>query len=776
MNDLTRERVLAYLADNPSHTTKRDIARGMGVHGEARKALREILKSLEADGKLNRVGKRAFARADTIPPTGVVQFTRVDDQGDLVGRMTGRDGPFGPDIIYYGPRGKRRDPDPGVGDRALCDVSEGRDGLWRAKMIKRLETARPDLLGVFKASERGGRVESASRKDKRTLMIAPGDTGDAADGDLVRCEALEERGYGLKKGRIVEVLGEASDPKAASLLAMAAHNIPDRFDPDLIAAAENAKALPCKRVDLTQTPLITIDPSDARDHDDAVFAEPDRDENNQGGWRLLVAIADVAAYVRRGTALDDEACKRANSTYFPDRVAPMLPEALSADQCSLREGELRDCMALEIIIDRNGRKKRHTFIRATMRSASKIAYEEAQAAIDGKDVEAVTPALLEDVLKPLWAAYGSLTIQRKLRDPLDLDLPERKIEMSPEGKVVGVRVRERLDAHRLIEEFMVLANVCAAETLEAKKSPLIYRVHDEPSDEKIHGLSTFLDTIGIKWARGERTTPTRFNRLLEQARKDDRENEISEIVLRSQSQAIYSPDNLGHFGLNLARYAHFTSPIRRYSDLIVHRALIAALDMGEDGLTQEEAVRLEEISGHLVERERASMAAEREANDRYLTAFLADRIGAEFGGRITGVQKFGLFVKLNETGADGFIPAARISQAYWTFDEAASALVSERSGERYELGQTVRVKLAEADTLTGSVLLEMLSDPRPKPEGASLPRARRSGAPRRGSGPTKPRSGGGKTPARSAADPQKKTPKGKSGKVSNSKNKGKRRT
>lgn len=725
MTKITRQTVLDYLAANPGDTNKRDIAKGLGVSGEERRELRLILKQLEDEGVISRVGKRAFARADTPPPTGIVQFVSIDEHGDLIGRASGKDGLFGPEIIYAGARGRRRDPDPGVGDRALCDIEQHKDGIWRARMIKKLEKRQSSLLGVFEAHAQGGRVISTSRKDQRTLVIFPGDHGNAKDGDLVRAEEKHSKGHGAKRGRIIEILGEADNPRSASLIAMAQHDIPDHFDDAIIAEAEAAQAVKCPREDLTRIPLITIDPEDARDHDDAVYAEQDTDPNNPGGWRVIVAIADVSAFVRFGSALDHEAFKRANSTYFPDRVAPMLPEALSAGECSLKEGKLRCCMAMEMFFTKDGAKKRHRVLRGMMRSAASLSYEDAQAAIDGKPNEKAGP-LLETVLKPLWAAWGALNKKRTERAPLDLELPERRVHLSPEGEVLGVRVRERFDAHKLIEEFMIQANVCAAESLEEKRADLIYRVHEEPSDEKIHGLSTFLNTLDIDWTVGERVTPARFNRLLSYARETDRLHEISEIVLRSQSQAVYSPANQGHFGLNLRRYAHFTSPIRRYSDLIVHRALIRAFGLGPDGLPEEQRVRLEEIATHLVERERASMAAERDASDRYLISFLSDRIGAEFEGRITGVAKFGLFVRLDETAADGFIPARMLGgDEYWFYDEKASALVAEHSGQRYELGQPVRVKLSEADSMSGSMLLEMLSEPRPKRKGEKPPAQQR---------------------------------------------------
>jgi ribonuclease R len=724
MTELTRQHVLDFIADNPEATSKREIARGLKVKGEARADLRAILKELEDEGILSRVGKRAFAATDNPPPTGIVIFERLDSDGDLIGRASGRDGPFGPDILYAGPSGKRSGGKaPGVGDRALCRI-ESIDGEWTARMIKLIEAGERRFVGLFTEVARGGRVVSADKKDKHELLIEPGDTKGAEDGDLVRAEARPQRGYGPKRGMVLEVIGKAGDARAASLLAIHAHGIPDSFPDEVLRAAENAEATEgVKRVDLTKSPLITIDPEDARDHDDAVFAAPDEDPKNPGGWKVIVAIADVAAYVRPGEALDREARKRGNSTYFPDRVVPMLPEELSADLCSLREGELRPCMAVEMVFDAEGQKMRHTFMRATMRSAAKLAYEDAQAAIDGRPDDKTGP-LLEPVLKPLWAAYETLKKARNSRGPLELDMPERRVWFGEDGKVAGVRVKDRFDAHKLIEEMMIQANVCAAETLEAKRSPLLYRVHDQPTDTKIAALGEFLGTLGIKWTKGERVTPKRFNRLLAQAHDSEHEVTVSEMVLRSQAQAVYAVDNLGHFGLSLTHYAHFTSPIRRYSDLIVHRGLIRALGLGPDGLTDYDVQVLEDTADHLVMTERRSMAAEREANDRYLALFLADRVGAEFDGRVSGVARFGLFVRLTETAADGLVPVSSLGDDYWAHDEAGHALISSDTGKRYELGQEVRVRLSEATPLTGGIILEMLSQP--KPARKDQPRKKRT--------------------------------------------------
>ena len=733
-----RQTVLDFLRENPSATTKQEIARGLKLKGKERTILREILKEMEGDGTLERTGKRAWAQADRPPPTGVVEFTHLDGDGELIGKSVGDNGLFGPEIRYAGPSGKPKAKAPAVGDRALCKISE-RDGEWLARAITVFEKRLSDkLVGLYSQTQRGGKVVPSSRKEKREFVIQEADRNGAEEGDLVIAEPkpVGRRQYGPAFGIVTEVIGHITDPRSASLLAIHAHDIPTEFPEDALEQARDPKPAAAEREDLTAVQLITIDPHDARDHDDAVWAEQLDD-----GWRVIVAIADVAAYVTEGSPLDKEALKRGNSTYFPDRVVPMLPFELSADECSLREGELRRCMAVEMVFDKSGTKRSHRFIRGMMKSAAKLSYEEAQAAIDGKP-GGKAEELLDSVLKPLWGAYAALTKARDKRSPLDLDLPERRIVFDEEGEVQGIVAKERLDAHRLIEEFMIQANVAAAESLEKANSPLVYRVHDVPSDAKIAAFADFLQTIDIKWHIGERPQTQRFNKLLQDIRGGVYDEMVTQMVLRSQAQAIYSEENLGHFGLNLAKYAHFTSPIRRYADLIVHRALIRALKLGPDGLSDQNAVRLEEIAEHISTTERRSMAAEREATDRYLAIFLADRVGAEFEGRIMGVTGSGLFVALAGSGADGFVPISSISDDYWVLDQAAMEIYARGSGKTYSMGQTVRVRLKEVTPLQGGLLLEMLSEPQPAPKGraearkaadasGSSPRGR-GGPPRRG--------------------------------------------
>lgn len=742
----TRETVLDYLARNPTHGAKRDIARGLDVATEHKPELRRILNELEAEGALVRTAKRAFSPAEQPPPTGIVRFERIDRDGELIGRAMGKDGPFGPDIIFAGPSGAnhRKGGIPlalGIGERALCKIEKGRDGVWKARAIKKVDAApETSLLGVYRANRHGGTVEPTSRKEKSEFIVEKGDSRNAQDGDIVRIQARPARGYGPRRANIVEVIGRLDDPRAASIIAMHTHGVPDEFPEAVVEEANKARPAQSPREDLTRIPLITIDPEDARDHDDAVYAEAD----GHGGWRVIVAIADVAAYVRVGTALDREAYRRGNSTYFPDRVSPMLPEHLSADLCSLKEGELRETFAVEIFFNSGGHKTKHRFIRGKMRSAAKLSYRQAQDAIDGNPDDKTQP-LLEQVLRPLWEAYRTVSKARDQRAPLDLDLPERRVRIGEDGKIVSISLRERFDAHRLIEEFMIQANVCAAETLEDKRTPLVYRVHEEPSEEKVNTLANFLPTIGLKWTRGETITGHRFNRLLADVRASENEHLVNEMVLRTQAQARYAHENLGHFGLNLLKYAHFTSPIRRYSDLIVHRALIRALGLGPDGMSDNDAVRLEEMAEHVTMTERRSMAAEREATDRYLAIYMADRVGAIFEARIAGVTRAGLFVRLAENGADGFIPASRLSDEYWVHDDRSAALVAQRSGQRYEMGMSVQVKLMEATPVNGGLLFSMQSPPRARRKDLKMPereaRFERSGPARK-----RPADGGGRPP------------------------------
>jgi ribonuclease R len=652
----------------------------------------------------------------------VVDVVERDADGDLFVRPSkGKDD--GPTYRLAPDRGEAAAGAPGMGDRLLVRFERLEGGETEARLIKRLGQSAHRLLGVVRKGRGETRVEPVDRKSRDRLVLTGPDAAALRDGDLVLAEvgAARER-YGPKQGKLLEVVGREDEPRAASLIAIHTHGLPTGFTAAAEAEAEAAEPPTLAgRTDLRHLPLITIDPSDARDHDDAVYAHPDDDPKNKAGWVVWVAIADVAAYVRAGSALDREAREKANSVYFPDRVEPMLPERLSNGLCSLREGENRACIAVRMVFDAEGRKLSHRFVRGLMRSAAKLSYEQAQAAIDGLPDD-VTGPLLEPVLRPLWAAYGVLKIGRDKRSPLEIESPERRIVIGADGRVASITARKFLDANKLIEEMMIQANTAAAETLEQRRTPLIYRVHEAPSQEKLKNLTDFLSTLDVRWSMGEAPRTERFNRLLEQMRDTPHAEIVNEVVLRTQMQAIYSPDNVGHFGLHLDRYAHFTSPIRRYADLIVHRGLIRALGLGDDGLTDTEMATLTEIAEHITLAERRAMAAERDATDRYVAAFMEGREGAEFTGRITGVTRFGLFIRLAETGADGLVPVSTLGTEYFIHDDRAHALVGERSGRRWRLGAEVQVRLREATPITGGLLFEMLSEP--DPPDPKAPRAR----------------------------------------------------
>ncbi|THD64972.1 ribonuclease R [Phenylobacterium sp.] len=722
-------------------TNKAEIAKAFGLKGEDRRALRHMLQDLETEGALGRRGRRGFAESGALPEVGVVDVVERDPDGDLLVRLTkGEDAPL---VVLAPPRkGDAAAPAPGLGDRLLVRFAPLEGGGYEARVIKALGAGGQRILGVIRKARREVRVEPVDRRSKDTLILTDPAAEALRDGDLVLAQASgREVRYGPQHGKLLEVIGREDEPRAFSLLAIHAHGIPTGFP--AAAEAEAAQAQPptlAGREDLRDVPFITIDPADARDHDDAVYAQTDDDPKNPGGWIVWVAIADVAAYVRPNSALDDIAREKANSVYFPDRVEPMLPEVLSNGLCSLREGENRACMAVRMVFGADGRKRSHKFVRGLMRSAAKLSYEQAQAAADGTPDDKTGP-ILKGIIQPLYAAYAVLKRGRDARSPLHIESAERRILIDREGEVAAITPRASLEAHKLIEEMMIQANVSAAETLEAKKTPLIYRIHDTPSPEKVQALVDFLSTLGIAWSKGEAPRTDRFNKLLDETRGGPNADIVNEVVLRTQMQAVYSTDNIGHFGLNLAKYAHFTSPIRRYADLIVHRGLVSALGLGADGLSERDIAKMSDTAESITFAERRAMAAERDATDRYVAAFLAERVGAEFAGRITGVTRFGLFVRLDDTGADGLVPISKLGGEYFIHDDRTHALVGERSGARWPLGMRVEVKLTEATPLTGGLLFEMLSEPAaPDP---NAPRPRLGMRARSDRGPHGPRSGGG---------------------------------
>jgi ribonuclease R len=705
----TRDELLAFIRDSETPVGKREIARAYGLKGDQRIELKELLRDLRDTGEIAPDRAKTFRHPEALTETAVLEIVTVDDDGHLLAvprrHDEEKDGPA-PRIEVAAPT-SRSVPAPAVGDRVLASLKRRGKNAYEARIIRRLGGGPKKILGLYEEPQgrQGlGLVTPTDRKLRREFDVRPNDRNGALPGDIVW---IEETGGALtRRARVVERIGPMSDPRTVSLISIAANEIPVEFPEAALAEAEKAGAAPLgHRLDLRDVPLVTIDGEDARDFDDAVFAEPD--PGHAGGWRILVAIADVAWYVRHDRPLDRAAYRRGTSVYFPDRVVPMLPEQLSNHWCSLVPHEDRPVLVAEMWIDGEGHLKRHKFHRAMMRSAARLTYNRVQRAMDGTPDAEIEP-LMDGVVRPLYGAYRVLLAAREARGALDLDLPERQVTLGKDGHIATIGVRERLDSHKLIEEFMVLANVAAAQALEQKHAPCLYRVHDQPDLAKLEALREFLGTLGIRVPTGQRLRPADLNRVLREVAGKPVSELVSQTVLRSQSQAVYSPDNLGHFGLALARYAHFTSPIRRFPDLIVHRALIAAFGLGEGGLSSEDRGRFSEFGEHLSMCERRAVAAERGAMDRYVAAFMAGHVGAVFPGRVSGVTRFGLFATLEGTGADGLIPIRSLGQEFFRHDEGRQVLIGERTGETFGLGDRLQLKLVDADIATGGLMFEIV--------------------------------------------------------------------
>ncbi|MCH8925135.1 MAG: ribonuclease R [Proteobacteria bacterium] len=727
----TKEEILAFIEDNPGPVGKREIVRAFRIEGGDRIQLKAVMRELRREGALERRPKRKVGRRGHLPPVTVLEVSGIDADGELLARPAVWDEDTVPPTIYLAPE-KRGRSALAVGDRVLAKLRRVDDSTYEARPIHRIETAPRRVLGIYEIGDEGGRLRPTDRRARKDFILREEDAAGAQPGELVLAEVRSARPrLGLRAARVLERLGEAGSPRALSLIAIHEHDLPVEFSPEALTEAEAAgPAGPGGRVDLRDLPLVTIDGADARDFDDAVWAEPDPDPANPGGWHAMVAIADVAWYVRPDSGLDRAAFERGNSAYFPDRVVPMLPEALSNGWCSLNPDQERPCLAAELWIDAEGNTRRHRFLRGLMRSAARLTYEQVQAARDGRP-DAATEALVETVIAPLYGVLGALLAARRGRGTLDLDLPERRIVLDDAGAVAAIEPRARLDSHRLIEELMIAANIAAARQLEALGQPCMYRVHDRPDPVRIEALRQVLDSLGLRLARGQVIRAKELNRLLDRVSGDPAAPMVNMMILRAQAQAVYSPGNIGHFGLALTHYAHFTSPIRRYADLLVHRALVAGLKLGEGALPAGAEPRFAEIGEHISMTERRAATAERDAVDRFTAAFLQDRLGAVFSGAINGVTRFGLFVTLDETGADGLVPMSLLPDDYYDHIEAKHCLVGRRWGRTYRLGERVAARLLEAEPITGGLILELVEaseEARAETGGARQEAARNTGA------------------------------------------------
>ena len=724
-----RQQILALVREKPDRLDRKALARTLGIKGDDRRELRAELRGMVDDGTLIYSKKKTYRESGDLPNVMIVRVTGIDDFGDMVGVPDRWDGDGNPPklIVREGPISKKakghKAAQLGVGGRALCRLKPTDDG-YIAQVLKKLGRGPTKHLGILYQDGRGWKVKPVDKKirdEARPIRMPDG----AENNMLVEYRAAGRKGRYERNVEITKLIASADDPKAFTLISLEQHGIPIGFDDAVIKEAQNLSLpkIDKHREDLRDLPLLTIDPVDAKDFDDAVFATQDDDPKNKGGWIVWVAIADVAAFVAPDSALDDTARKKGNSVYLPDRVEPMLPHELSSDLCSLRPHEDRACMAVKMRFRGDGTKLDHSFKRGMMRSHARLTYAQAQEAFDGKPGPVAEPVY--DILKDVYSAYKTLRAAREQRAPLNIELPERRVHIDDKGQVAKITLRERFDAHKLVEEFMVQANVCAAQSLDSNGVTSIVRIHEPPAGEKLQSLSDFLPSVGLKFSPGERASTRRFNQLLDQARENDLSEAVGMAVLRSQSQAFYGLDVKGHFGLNLTHYAHFTSPIRRYADLVVHRALIRTFKLGHDGTTEAEFSRLKETAEHISDTERRAMAAERDAKDRYIARYLENRIGAEFDARISGVSTAGLFITLDETGADGFIPMRRLSDDYFLFQEKTKSLVNTSTGGTYRFGRKVKVRLVEATPVTGGLIFDMLTRPEKGPKPKHNPRGNR---------------------------------------------------
>lgn len=717
------DEIKAFINKSSGSIGKREIARAFGIKGSARIALKKLLRKLASDGEIVFHKRKRINPPGSLPPVTVLEVTEILDDGLARGRPVKHVNDTANLEISIAINNKA--PSFSAGDRVLVKTSRTSEKVYKAFVLRKLDSDTSRTLGIINKQAGHLRVLPIDGRKSNLAIIDQSISIPAREGDLVEVEIQRERKMGLRQAKVTEVIGQKGERNLVSLISIHEHNIPTEFSQEALNLAESAAPIELgkDRNDLRDIDLITVDGKDARDFDDAIWAEEYQCTGTSLGWRLIVAIADVAHYVRQGDALDTEAKRRGNSVYFPDRVIPMLPEALSNGLCSLKPNEDRGCLAVEMIIDSVGNKQSHRFIRGIMRSRARVTYEELEKAFHTKS----TPMSheLKKFSSPLLGAFRALSKARERRGALNIETTEKHIEITENGMVESITPRDRLESHKVIEEFMILANICAAETLEQRKYPCVYRTHDAPSDEKVTDLRSNLEFMGIKLSKGQVLKPKVFNQILSQVKETDFEQMVNQLVLRSQSQAEYSVTNIGHFGLGLSRYAHFTSPIRRYSDLLVHRALITANTLGLGGQTNVPLNDLEVICNQISQTERRAASAERSANDRYAALFMENRIGESFDAVISGVKNFGIFITLNDVQADALLPVSSLPNDYYEYDEKKHLLIGRNIGLDFRLGQKIHVTLKTADPITGRLAVEYAGGSPDFTKNASKPRRKR---------------------------------------------------
>ena len=687
----------AFINASPTPPKLRDIAKAFGLAPQQRAALRAKLHALAAGQSLPNT-----EQSENVPAVSLLQITSIDSDGYGLATPADAAETDSKEIVVL-PSAKRGRAIQ-VGDRVLARVKPDPDGQMQAEVMRILPKSQSHIFGraVNTGSTARPRwiLEPAEKGGKRDVPLKEITGLSFAEHDLLEAELVKEGGYRLM-ARPVRNLGSTEHPATFTALAIAEFGLRHVFIPDMLDAADKA-TLPelGTRTDLRHLPLVTIDGEDAKDFDDAVFAEP----AEEGKWRLIVAIADVSTYVRRGDSLDKEAQQRGNSVYLPGTVIPMLPEALSNGLCSLRPNEDRACLAVEILIDGQGQKISHNFFQALIRSSARLTYTTVQQVIEGVVDEADCP-VKPGTIHHLIGAYRTLHAARLNRGTLNLDLSEARIQFDKSGEPVSVSQHYQQDAHQLIEEFMILANICAAETLEQARQPCVYRIHDQPDPEKIDSLRELTDALSLPFSKGQVITPHRFNELLAKVKDTDAETAVNEAVLRCQARAVYAPDNIGHYGLGLVRYAHFTSPIRRYADLLVHRALVRAIGTDNAELKLEPEDRLKEICAAISQTEQTAAKAERRTTARFAARILSQKDIKETEVTITGLTKSGLFVKLDDGASEGFVPRRTLPDDFYEPVAGGMMLLGRHHGWLFRLGDKLVCRLEDISPASGDITL-----------------------------------------------------------------------
>lgn len=693
---LTYKQVAQAVSDLGYLPKKRELALLLNVKGvEPRKQLKEILSTLKAEG---RFAQAAPAKKESKAVFGLMRF---DDDGRPLFRLL-KSASFNQgvdkDRLYIASDDRLHALEKAeIGDQFFGQLLK--DGTL--KLIRKVETAPGDLVYGFVSRFRGAIVfDSSDRQDRGVYAILPG----KFKPDTLLNHFVKAR-FAPGKVPSVLILEDIGGFDQLFNFVIERHGLPHVFSEQSLAPLTHM-TVPAlgEREDLRALPFVTIDGEDSKDFDDAVFSEP----HPEGGWRLMVAIADVGHYVPEGSALDQEALDRGNSVYFPGHVIPMLPEKLSNDLCSLRPKEDRAVLAVEIHITETGEKVSHRFMRGLIHSYARLTYTQVEEAIQGN--HPFTDKKLSAAVGHLIETYRSLQKKRAQRSPLEINSPELYFHFDEEGQITGIKNRDALASHQLIEEMMVLANQCAAETLSHAGIPVPYRTHEMPSQEKVNELRLFLKGLGIK-PSAQYTEPSDFNRLMRSLKDNPLSGVVMEMVLRSQSKAIYGPQNIGHFGLNLENYCHFTSPIRRYADLLVHRALSAVSEKKTTSLKTAYTTHMAHWCEQISDRERRAVYAEREVYDRLASFYFSDKVGEDYKAYISGITRSGLFVTLLDLNLGGLVPMGALADDFYMLRQNPNQLKGQRHGRTYSLGDFLTVTLQEVDLAKGRLNFSLNAQP-----------------------------------------------------------------